>query len=488
MKRVVTVLLLVAAVLTAVVVLRTARLTSRQQSPASLPSLAFDRAAAAARLAGALRVPTISTGVAGQRDVGAFLALHDYLAVQFPRTSAALTREVVADLSLLYTWRGSRPDLPPLILLGHLDVVPAGQDLDRWTHPPFSGTVDDTAVWGRGSLDNKASVVGMLEAVEGLLTSGFAPTRTTYLAFGHNEEDGADSSGAAAIAALLAGRGVRDAWLLDEGGIVYDGMIGVRQPVALIGIGEKGVASLTLVVASAGGHASMPPAESAVGILARAVDRVERSPMPARLDGALAETFATLAPEMTWPMRMAFANLWLTRPLLMRQLAAQPRTNALVRTTLAPTMLSAGEKSNVLATSARATMNVRLLPGDTRASVLAHVSSAIADPRVQVAIEPGASWDPPALSATDTPGYRAVSGLVRAVFPEAVVAPFLTVVATDARHYTAVAPHIYRFLPVHQPGSLDLIHAPNEHIRLDVYERLVAFYRGSYLFSTDPGQ
>jgi len=488
MKRLLVVLFVALILFVAILALRAAGQTSLQGPAAALPTFTLDRPAAAGRLAGALRIPTVSTGVPGTRDVASFLAMHDYLAATFPRVTGTLSREVVADLSLLYTWHGSRPELPPLILAAHLDVVPPGMDLERWSRPPFGGVVDDHAVWGRGALDNKASVVGMLEAAESLLATAFTPTRTIYLAFGHNEEDGSDGSGAAAIAALLAERGVRDAWLFDEGGIVYDQMIGVQQPVALVGIGEKGVASITLEVEAAGGHASMPPVESAVGILSRAVDRLERSPMPTRLDGALADTFRTLTPEMTWGMRVAFANLWLTRPVLMRQLTAQPQTNALVRTTMAPTMLRAGDKANVLATSATATINVRLLPGDTSAAVLAHVSTTIGDARVHVAVDPGSSWEPPALSPTDAPAYRALASVIRAVYPEALVAPFLTVVATDARHYAAVAPYIYRFLPVHQPRALELIHAPDEHIRLDTYEKLIAFYRGSYLFSTDPGR
>ena len=488
MKRLFLTLLVAMILLVGILALRAARQSSLQGPAATLPAFSLDRPAAATRLAGALRIPTVSTGTPVTRDVASFLAMHEYLAATFPRVSNALTRETVADLSLLYTWRGSRPDLPALILAAHLDVVPPGTDLERWSRPPFGGIVDDNRVWGRGALDNKASVVGMLEAAESLLATGFTPTRTIYLALGHNEEDGADGSGAAAIAALLAERGVRDAWLFDEGGIVYDQMIGVQQPVALVGIGEKGVASITLEVEAAGGHASMPPVESAVGILSRAVDRLERSPMPPRLDGALAETFRILTPEMTWGMRTAFANLWLTRPVLMRQLAAQPQTNALVRTTMAPTMLRAGDKANVLATSAMATVNVRLLPGDTSAAVLAHVAKVVGDGRVRVEIEPGASWEPPALSPTDAPAYRALASVIRGVYPDTVVAPFLTVVATDARHYTTVAAYIYRFLPVHQPRALELIHAPDEHILLDTYEKLIAFFRGSYLFSTDSGR
>jgi carboxypeptidase PM20D1 len=480
MKKLLKVALALVGVAVAVGAIRALRITTTQVPPGPASKIAIASRQAADRLAGALRLPTISTVDPAQRDGVAFLALHDYLVARFPRVTAALTREVVAGYSLLYTWPGSagpNPGSPGgLIIAAHLDVVPANADLGRWMHPPFAGVVDETVVWGRGALDNKSSMLGTLEAVEALLAAGFTPRQTIYLAFGHNEEGGGDASGAAAIAATLAARGVRQAALLDEGGIIYDKMIGVRQPVALVGIGEKGVLTLMLTVESAGGHSSMPPPESAIGILARAVDRVERSPMPARFDGALRETFRALAPEMTWPMRAAFSNLWLTRPLLMRQLAAQPTTNALIRTTTAPTMLMAGEKSNVLASSARAVVNFRLLPGDTIVGVIAHLTKTIADPRVRVEPMPDAQWEAPPLSGADTPAFRTLAASILAVYPEVIVAPFLTVGATDARHYRAVAPAPYRFLPVHQAGAIESIHGINENIRIDVYERMIRFY------------
>jgi carboxypeptidase PM20D1 len=458
-------------------VFRALRVDSLQVPPASPAEIAVVPAEVAARLAGAVRIPTVSYDDPSRFDPGPLLELHHYLATTFPRVTHLLTPEVVGGYSLLYTWQGRRPDLPPLIFTAHLDVVPAPETATGgWHQPPFGGVIADGSVWGRGTLDDKLGVMGLLEAVDGLIAAGFTPSRTVYLAFGHDEEVLSPDSGAAMLAALLSSRGVHDAWLMDEGGIIYDHVPGVRQPVAFVGISEKTPVDIELDVEAAGGHSSMPPPETAVGILARALDRIETHPMPARLEGAARGMFLTLAPEMAFPMRAAFANLWLTRPLVLRQLAASPDTNAVIRTTMAPTMLQASDKSNVLPTLARAVINVRLLPGDAPGDVVAHLTRVIDDSRVKVGIR--GSADPPAapVSAIDTPAFRVLAASIRAVWPNALVAPYLTVGATDARHYTRVAPNTYRFLPIYQPGAVETLHGPDEHIQIDIYANAIRTY------------
>jgi carboxypeptidase PM20D1 len=319
-------------------------------------------------------------------------------------------------------------------------------------------------------------VLGLLEAAEALIAAGFTPERTVYLAFGHNEEDGGDASGAAATAQLLAARGTHDALLLDEGGVILDRVPGVTRPVAFVGITEKAPVNVELRVEAPGGHASIPPAETAVGILGRAIDRLEQRPMPARFAGVARETFTTLAPEMALPMRVLFANLWLTRPLIVRRFAAEPRTNAILRTTIAPTMLEASPKANVLATSARAILNVRLLPGDTIEAVTRHMRSTIADDRVTVTVHAGGAGTAPPISPTDTGEFARLGSAVRSVYPDVLVAPLLTVGATDSRFYTAIAPRTFRFLPVHFADALDVIHGVDERIPIDAYANAIRTY------------
>ncbi|HXG27991.1 MAG TPA: M20/M25/M40 family metallo-hydrolase, partial [Nevskiales bacterium] len=222
--------------------------------------LAIEPEAAARRLAGALAIPTVSHEDRDRIDETAFLRLQDYLGTQFPRVHRVLNRETVSQLSLLYTWPGSEAGLDPLLLLAHLDVVPVepGREHD-WQRPPFGGDIADGYVWGRGALDDKASALAQLEAVELLLARGFKPRRTIYLAFGHDEEVGG-RDGAARIAELLHKLQVRPALVLDEGGaVMQDGMLGLSGPVALVGIAEKGYLSLMLSAEDSGGHSSMPP-------------------------------------------------------------------------------------------------------------------------------------------------------------------------------------------------------------------------------------
>ena len=463
-------LLLLAAILAG----RAIALDSHQVPPGDPADVAIDPLTAGGRLAGAVRFPTISWGDPARRDQTAFLALHDYIRGEFPRVHATLRRETIAGLSLLYTWTGADPARPPMLLLGHLDVVPA--EADGWTHPPFSGAIAEGRVWGRGTLDSKSSVLGVLEAVEALLARGFRPARTVYLAFSHNEEGDGDISGAATIAAALAARGVRGAWLLDEGGLIYDRVPGVTQPVALVGIAEKMAVDVELVARAPGGHASMPGPDTAVAMIASAIDRIQHHPMPARLDGAspTRQMLTTLAPEMSWPLRTAVANLWLLRPVVTRQLAATPPGNATIRTTITPTQVTGSPKSNVIAAEARAVLNVRLVPGDTIDALVAYLRTHINDPRIEIRVRNQTAGTP--TSPTDTPDFARLQRAIRAVFPEALVSPFLTIGATDAREYAAIAPESYRFLPILQDGAVTAIHGVNEHLRIDAYERAIRTY------------
>ena len=455
-----------------------ARLTSRQPTSGNGPGIAsieVHETDAVQRLSQAIRYRTVTTDGDAISAPESFAQFRAFLAQTYPQVGKNLPVELIAGHSLLYTWRGKRPDLPPVILTAHQDVVPA-EDLTGWTHAPFDGAIAEGAVWGRGTLDNKSGLMGWLEAAESLLSRGFVPERTIYFGFGHNEEGGAAENGATAIARALVDRGVRGATVIDEGGWIYEKVPGVSSHVALIGIAEKGYLSVQLSVTGAGGHSSMPPNETAIGILSRAVERVEHQPMPARLDGASAALFDALAPEMSFGMKVLFANQWLTRPLILRVLARQPSTNAGIRTTTAATIIRGGDKENVLAPSASAVINFRLLPGDSQDDVLAHVTSAVDDARVSVAPYRTAGVSASRVSSTTSPEFLTLGRAIRATLPGVLVAPYLTVGATDGRRYEAVAANIYRFLPIDQPGATELLHGPNEHIEINAYLNLIRAY------------
>jgi carboxypeptidase PM20D1 len=448
------------------------------QEPASaVPPLPLDRDALARRLAAAIQIATISRGDGAPPDLPALRELHARLEDSFPKLHRALEREIVAEGSLLYRWPGREAAAAPVVLMGHLDVVPVEPGTEgRWTHPPFSGAIDGGFVWGRGTLDDKVSVLGTAEAVEHLLGEGFVPRGTVYLAFGHDEEVGGEA-GAAAIAARLGERGVRAAFTIDEGmGIVARGLVpAVTRDVALIGLAEKGYLTLELVATANGGHSSTPPRETAVGRLACALARLESHPLPQAVRGPVAAMFEHLAGEAEFPMRVVLRNRWLFDPLIVRVLSREPAQAAMLHTTMAPTLLRAGVKDNVLPSEARAVVNFRILPGDTVDGVVAHVRGALADPGVELRVldarEPSRTADPA------SEAYRTVARTVREVFPGAVVAPGLVLGGTDSRHYGDVAAQSFRFVPLRlSPDDLKRIHGTDERVAIDDYVGVVRFF------------
>jgi len=468
--------LLLVLVLAAVLAIRTAGLESRQIAvePAEPLDDAFDLGAAVGRLTAALRYATTAPA-----DPGAFLGLHAHIEESYPRIHRTLLREVVNRYSLLYVWPGSDPSLAPIVLMAHLDVVPVEPGTEeRWESPPYAGEVVGDWIVGRGVMDDKCRVMGQLEAVEYLLARGFAPRRTVYLAFGHDEETGG-AQGGARMATLLEKRGVEALFVLDEGmTIVSNAIPGSDRPVAFVGLAEKGCLNLELSVQGYGGHSSTPPAHTAVGTLAAAVARLENEPMPAALSAPVRQTFAHLAPELTyWSNRMTMANLWLFEGSVLDALTADPVTNALIRTTVAPTTFESGLASNQLAHDARAVVNFRLRPGDTLAGVTEHVERTVADRRVRIERAPGAFSEPSNVSSTESEGWRIVATTVRQVFSDALVAPGLLPALTDARYYAAVSADTYRFSPLRMRKSdRRRVHGTNERLKVENYREIVAFY------------
>ncbi|MFQ6019099.1 MAG: M20 family peptidase [Kiloniellaceae bacterium] len=440
--------------------------------------IAIDKDAAAKRLAQSVRFRTVSHGPNDPIAEEAFHGLRDFLARSFPRVHKTLKREIINDYSLLYTWEGNDPKLKPILLAAHLDVVPVEPGTEgKWTHPPFSGAIADGFVWGRGTMDMKLSVVGILEAVEYLLGQGFALKRTVYLAFGHDEEIGG-AGGAARIAKLLAQRGVRLHFTLDEGLAVTHGIVpGVERPVALIGVAEKGYLTLELTARAKGGHSSMPPRGTAIGKLVRAIHRLGTNRMPAALGVPVSSMFEYLLPEITVARRVILANRWLFEPLILSRLEEKPATNALIRTTTAPTILRAGVKENVLPSEAKGLVNFRILPGDSILSVMEHVRDRIDDADVtvrQIGSEPS---EPSPVSNIDSASFAALRKTVHQVYPDAVVAPGLVPGRTDSRRYVRLADNSYRFLPM-RLGRKDLkrIHGTDERISVETYAEIIRFY------------
>lgn len=476
-KKYLVILLILVVMLGGVLAVRTAIFRSRQIIPPPFTPLQIDAEAVAERLRRAIQIPTISQQEKRETDLAQFDRLHALLEEAFPGVHATLVREKVNGHALLYTWPGSDLSLAPIIFLAHQDVVPVAPGTeDAWTRPAFSGEVADGFVWGRGTLDDKGNLMGLLEAAEALLAAGFTPDRTIYFAFGHDEEVGGEL-GALAVATLLEERGVKAFFCFDEGLAITEGIIpGIKQPVALVGTAEKGYLSLELRVEATPGHSSAPPPETAIGILAKAVAVLEANPFPAKLAGPMREMLEAVGPEMNFPMRLVMANLWLLDGVVQRRLEGMPATGAALRTTTAPAIFEAGTKENVLPGVARAVLNFRIMPGETIATVLDHVRDTIDDPRVRIEALPSSN-DPTPVSDVDCAAYEVINVSLRQVFPDTIVAPGLVLGGTDSQHFVNVAANVYKMAPFPlREEDLARIHGTNERVAVEDYVKAIQFY------------
>ena len=477
-------LAIILVVIAAIALIRTLNYAQQPDeiTPLTLPKI--DGEDVARRIGLAVQLHTISNPDPEKIDPQPFEDLRDLLRTLYQRVELQLSKELVNKHALLFTWLGSDPTLEPVAFTAHQDVVPAEDgENSTWSYPPFGGQLAEGAVWGRGTLDCKGTLIALLEAVETLLKAGFQPERTVYLAFGHDEEVGG-VSGAKAIAGLLASRGVHLSFLLDEGGSVTSGLVpGVESPVGLIAIGEKGHMSLKLHAQADGGHASTPPAQTAIGALSLAIATLESNPFPQDLD-LVQFMMSFLGDAVPFSQRLMLANPWLFGGQLKRRFAASPASNALTRTTVAPTMIKAGSAANVLPAEAEAIVNVRVLNGESLAGAFRTINDLVGDEVITVSPAFGDSLadphhaEPSPLSEVDAPQYRALEALVRASFPGAGVAPVILNGATDAAFYAPLCEHVYRFSPYFLTREeTESVHGVDEHLSFSNAARMVGFYQ-----------
>jgi len=462
--------------LAAFMLIRTARVMRPLPPIEAGELLEIDVEQAAKRLAEVIQLKTISSERAAL-DVEPFRQLHQSLEKMFPLVHKRLKREIISDVSLLYTWQGKQKDRNPILFAAHQDVVPADPStLDAWTYPPFSGEIAEGYIWGRGTIDIKSQMMATLESVELLLQEGFEPERTIYLAFGQDEELGGQD-GAARIVEHLSAQGVHLAAMVDEGGAIMEGTIaGVDEPIALIGTAEKGHLSLKLQAAGSPGHSSMPGKDMAIGRLARALARLDANPQPVRLK-ALKDLIKNLGSAASFGMQFVFSNLWFFRPIVKMQAEANSTTNAMIRTSTALTIVKGGIKENVLPANAEAIVNFRLLPGDSIANVCDRVRKIIRDDKVSFEPVADAAWEASPVSSTDTSSYLILKHTVRKVFDGIAVAPYLVMGATDARYYAPISDATYRFSPFKLTAEdLGRMHGINERISVESYGKMIVFF------------
>ena len=478
-KRLASLAAAVIASVAVVCIVRAATLPSRQADAEAAPPFSLspeDLDAVVQRYSNALTYRTVSYTEPERFPAAEFERFRAFLVASYPRMHAALERELVGGHTLLYTWRGSDPALDPLLMMGHQDVVPADSP-QEWTHPPFAGVVEDGVLWGRGALDDKNHVMLMSEAIERLIGEGFTPRRTVMLSFGHDEELGG-WNGAAAVAALLEVRGVHPFLVIDEGGTVADGMLAfVERPIALVGVAERGAATLELSAKHDGAaHSSLPPKHTPIGRVAAAVAKLEANPFPSRMTEATGAMLDYIAPETGFGARLLLANRWLTDPLLLAIFDCSDLSRALVATSQAATMARGSSKANVIPSEAGITVNFRIIPGETRATTVERVRRVIEDDTIRVEhVRPGR--EPSPVSDLDGPAFALLQRGIRSHFPEAIVAPYQITGGTDARHFYRVSDAVFRFTPsISTPADLTLVHGVDERIAVDSLGPAIGFW------------
>ena len=427
----------------------------------------IDGEAAINNLAASIRFKTISHQDKEKFSPQEFEGFIKWAADTYPEFHSAMQLEML-EYTLLFKWEGSDNSLAPILLTAHYDVVPVIPGTESiWEEEPFAGVISNNRIWGRGALDDKSGVVGMMEAATYLIQNNFQPTRTVYFSFGHDEEIG--GGGAAQVTEKLKQEGVQLQWSLDEGSFVNRGFFpGVDKLVAPINVAEKGIMNLLIVAKAKGGHSSTPPKKTAVTILADALIKLENEPLPGSLEGLSAVMFDEVSKHMPFGYRFLFANRWLFGGLLDSQMSSTPLINAMIRTTTAPTMLNGSIKSNVLPIEATALINFRLHPRDSIESVTEHVRRVVGSDQVEVRTLGG--MEASGVSSWESPGYEIISSSLSKVYGEVVSVPGIMIAASDTRHYSKVADNSFRFNPFSiVPEDMTGFHGTNESIAVDSF-------------------
>ena len=478
MKRVLLGAAAAVALVVAVVLVRTALVATPPPLVTSPPPISVNSMDVAKHLAAAIRFKTISYGDGVHEDQKNMQldALRAWMEQTYPAFHHAATREIIGK-SLLFTWKGRNQSAKPILLMAHMDVVPIVPGTAKdWSHDAFSGDIADGFVWGRGAIDDKGCLITLLDAAERLAQSGFRPERTIMFAFGQDEEVGG-GKGNGKIAQILAARHIHFAWVLDEGGAIFNEPFpGVQQPVAYVAVAEKGYLTLELVAHGTGGHSSRPTHDLAIARLSEAVLKVINHPFASGIDDVQREQFTVLAPYLPFFQKMMLANLWLTGPILSNMLEGSPETAAMMHTTIAPTMISGGIKDNVLPPQATATINFRLHQRDTVQSVIEHVRKAINDPLVDVRAS-SEMRDASKVSDLHDDNGKFVVAAIRDSFNGIPVAPVVSTAATDSRRYLPIADDVFRLDPFHMgPDDMSRVHGTNERLAIGDIGPAVAFY------------
>lgn len=428
------------------------------------------------RFVEAISIRTISFEDEADFDSTQFKKFNEFLEGYYPLAHENLEHTIFSEFSHLFHWKGKDPSLKPIILMAHIDAVPIATPAAWSVHPFTDGLVNDT-IYGRGAMDCKFGVLGLMESTEQLLRESFTPERDIYISLGHDEEV-SGGRGARKIAQHLKELGVDPHFVLDEGMAITDGLVpGISGPTAIIGIAEKGYLSLELTVAMAGGHSSTPEKESSIDVLSKAVSNVKANPCPRTLTPVLQAFMDKTGPEMDFKAKFVFANSKIFKSLILGEMEKLTSGNASIRTTTSPTIFEAGIKDNVIPTSARAVINFRIIPGETIEDVMAHVNKVVDDERVKVEIL-NEGFNPSPVSPVDNSQYESIERSIKQIFPDIKTTPNLVLGATDSRHFTILTDNVYRFSPFKiSSENLTCFHGIDERVPRSEFEDGIRFYR-----------
>lgn len=429
---------------------------------------------AALHLSQAIQIKTISFGDTLAIDTAEFLKFRSFLEVSYPTVHAKLTRQTFNQFSYVYKWTGKDTSLKPYVLMAHMDVVPVEAVAEsKWTVPSFSGAIKNDTIWGRGAVDDKVSVIAILESVEQLLKQNYTPNRTIYLCFGHDEEI-SGKRGAKVISNWFKEQNIKPAMVLDEGGqIDTKHFKQLNRPFAVIGTSEKGYANFDLSVEIPGGHSSMPAAETAIDVLNKAIANIRAHAMEPAITPTMQELLDRTKSAETFGKRLVLSNLWLFKGIMISQLEKTKETNAMVHTTLVPTILHSGIKDNVIPTVAKATFNSRILPGQTSDDVLNFIVKAVNDDRVVIKKQTISLMEPSPITSYENPEFKKMEQIIYKTVPEVIVSPFLMIGATDSRYYRSFSDAVLNFSAVQDVKGF---HGIDERIGKADLNRMIFFY------------
>ncbi len=480
MKKLFVFLFSIVIILVAIVLFNTYNQPDLQPEISSDPAIAEVGEDAVKHLQESLRFKTISHHPA-MLDSFAFDHFGTWMRSAYPVLFDHFEVDTVGTHTYIFKWSSAiNTDVLPVCLMGHQDVVPAdASTLHKWHHPPFEGVIDSGYVYGRGTLDDKGAIVGILEAADALAQVGFEPERDIYFVFGQDEELGGHN-GAALAAKHFESLGIRFDWVMDEGGIIADGLVpGIDRQVALIGVAEKGDISVDITAEFIGGHSSMPGDTSVVTLLAEVVNRLKANEFEPTLEGPMSGFLAYLGPHSDFLTHMASANLWAFEDVVMNKYQKTASGSALVRTTVAPTVIRAGIKDNVIPGRGLITCNSRIMPGSTAEDILQHYKDVLEGLPVTVSLHGENSEDPSEISDFMGDAFQYLGTAARTAYADdnMLVAPYLMVGQTDGRHMKLVCDRIYRITPFrYEQEDLSRLHGINERIRIEDYEDAIRFY------------